>query len=299
MAVLSATALVLVNPASRRGAALQARTLAAFAAAGVVADAVVTEYAGHAAALARAVVDRYDQVFTLGGDGTAMEVVDALAGTERAVGILAGGTGNLLARALGIPLDVRRAVPALLAGHSRSIDLGVLAGGRRFAVAAGVGIDAAMIAGAPPSARRRFGVAAYVASASAAILRRRTFAVRAVVDGRRVEHAHCAGAMIVNVGSILNGVLQLGPGIRPDDGALDLCLYNAAGARDVVTLLGKMALRDFREDPRLIFVRGSTIEIETDPPQRVQADGELLGLVPLHAHVERGGARLLVPGGTA
>ncbi len=269
--------------------------MAAFAAAGVVADAVVTEYAGHAAALARAVVERYDHVFTLGGDGTAMEVVDALSGTARAVGILAGGTGNLLARALGIPLDVREAVPRLLRGRTRSIDLGVLPNGRRFAVAAGVGIDAAMIAGASPEWRRRAGVLAYVASASAAIIRRDTFHVRAEVDGRVFEHDHCAGAMIANVGSILNGVLQLGPGIVPDDGALDLCLYNASGPGDVVTLLGKMARRDFRPDPRLVFARGAVIRIETHPPCPVEADGELLGLVPLESSVERGGAQLLVP----
>jgi diacylglycerol kinase (ATP) len=295
VAVLSPTALVLVNPASRRGAALQARTMAAFAASGVVADAVVTEYAGHAGAMVRAVVERYDHVFTLGGDGTAMEVVDALSGTGRAVGILAGGTGNLLARALQIPLDVRRAVPLLLGGRTRAIDLGVLPEGRRFAVAAGVGIDAAMITGATPLARRRYGVLAYVASATAAIVRRDTFRVRAEVDGRVFEHEHCAGAMIANVGSILNGVMQLGPGIVPDDGALDLCLYNAAGPSDVATLLGKMALRDFRPDPRLVFARGSAIRIETDPPQPVEADGELLGAVALAARVDPGGARVLVP----
>jgi diacylglycerol kinase (ATP) len=297
VAVLSGTALLLVNPASRRGRRLQAPTLAAFAAAGVAADAIVTEYAGHGGELARTLAEGYDHLFTLGGDGTAMEVVTALAGTGRAVGILAGGTGNLLSRALGIPQDVRRAVPTLLAGQRRRIDLGVLPDGRRFAVAAGVGIDAAMIAGAPPSARRRYGVLAYVRSASGAILRRRSFAVRAEVDGRVYEHPHCVGAMVANVGSILGGLFELGPGIAPDDGGLDLCLYNAADAGDAAWLLGRMARRDFRPDPRLVFARGRHIRIETDPPQLAEADGELLGTAPLVAEVAVGGAPLLVPAG--
>ena len=86
----------------------------------------------------------YDAVFTLGGDGTAMEVAGALALSGIPIGVLAGGTGNLLGRALGIPRSVKRAVPMLLAGEVRRIDLGIVRG-RHFAVAAGVGIDAAMV----------------------------------------------------------------------------------------------------------------------------------------------------------
>lgn len=297
MALLSERALLIVNPASRRGGVLQQPAMRAFARAGVKTDAIVTEFAGHGAEVAEAMAESYDYVFTLGGDGTAMEVVDALAGMGRSVGILAGGTGNLLARALGIPLRVEQAVPALLHGVRRRIDLGVLADGRHFAVAAGAGIDAAMIAGASSAARRRYGVLAYVHSATAAILRRETFAVRATVDGRVHEMEHCAGAMIANVGTILNGLLVLGPGIAPDDGALDLCLFGAPRATDIGVVMAKMARRDFRPDPRLVFDRGCAIHIETVPPRLVEADGEMLGLTPLAATVALGAAPLLVPRG--
>jgi diacylglycerol kinase (ATP) len=295
VALLNGTALLIVNPASRRGGRLQAPALAAFAAAGVAADAVVTEYPGHGGAVARTMAESYDYLFTLGGDGTAMEVVEALSGTGRSVGILPGGTGNLLARALGIPMDVRRAIPALLGGRRTRIDLGVMPDGRHFAVAAGVGIDAAMIAGAPAAARRRYGVLAYVRSATGAILRRETFAVRATVDGRVFEHEHCVGAMIANVGSILDGLFVLGPGITYDDGGLDLCLYNADGVGDATTVLRKMLVRDFRPDPRLVFARGQEIVIETFPPRAMEADGELLGDSPLAARIAPAHAPLLVP----
>lgn len=292
---MSERALLIVNPASRRGAVLQQPTLRAFARAGVQADAVVTEFAGHGAEVAQAMAESYDYIFTLGGDGTAMEVVDALAGMGRSVGILAGGTGNLLARALGIPVNVERAVPALLGGVRRRIDLGVLGDGRHFALAAGAGIDAAMIEGASSAARRRYGVLAYVRSATAAIVQRETFAVRATVDGRVHEMEHCAGAMIANVGTILNGLMVLGPGIVPDDGALDLCLFGASRATDIAVVMGKLARRDFRPDPRMVFDRGADVRIEIVPPRPTEADGELLGLSPLHATVAPGAAPLLVP----
>src|ERR687895_1887866 len=116
-----------------------------------------------------------------------MEVAGALVGTGVPLGILAGGTGNLLARAVGIPLDVERAVPALLAGDSRRIDLGRLPDGRFFAVAAGVGIDARMVRDTPGRMKRRLGVLAYAITASraalGAVIRRDFFDVRLTVDG--------------------------------------------------------------------------------------------------------------------
>jgi diacylglycerol kinase (ATP) len=298
VALLNTRALLIVNPASRRGAQLQERATAAFAAAGVAVDVVVTSHAGHGATVVRSFADSHERIFTLGGDGTAMEVIDALSGTGRAVGVLAGGTGNLLARALGIPLQVERAVASLLAGRVRAIDLGRLAHGRHFAVAAGVGIDVAMIAGASQQARRRYGVLAYVRSATAAILARDTFAVRATVDGRTFEMERCVGAMVANVGTILNGLMVLGPGIVPDDGRLDLCLFGAAGTTDVLTVLRKMAFRDFRPDHRLVFARGESLTIDTDRPRTMEADGELLGDTPLRVAVVPRSAPLLVPTAT-
>ena len=85
--------------------------------AGVQCEVVFTERPGHAAEIVRQRADGYDAIFTLGGDGTAMEVAGALAGTPCPLGVLAGGTGNLLARAVGIPLDPKAAVPLLLRGE--------------------------------------------------------------------------------------------------------------------------------------------------------------------------------------
>src|SRR5215210_6397193 len=97
--------LLIVNPAARRGARMRERALRAFADAGVVCDVMVTEAPGHAAVLADTHAKQYHAIFTLGGDGTVMEVLGALAHRGPPVGILAGGTGNVIARSLGIPLN--------------------------------------------------------------------------------------------------------------------------------------------------------------------------------------------------
>jgi YegS/Rv2252/BmrU family lipid kinase len=291
--VVRRRALLVVNPASRLGSRYHRTALAAFKKAGVWCDAVLTEHPGQGADIARTLSSKYDLIFTLGGDGTAMEVVGALAGTGRPVGILPGGTGNLIARTLGIPLSVRRAVPLLLAGRSAQVDLGRLSVGRHFAFAAGIGVDASMIAEAS-AMKRHFGVLAYVVSWSAAAFRREMFRVRVIVDGEVIEREATA-VMVANFGAVLNDLMLLGPNIRQDDGMLDLCVFSPKTAADAVRIAWKLLRKDFRSDPRMLYRAGRQFRIETLPPRVAQADGELLGHTPLEVTVEPLAAQLLVP----
>jgi diacylglycerol kinase (ATP) len=110
------------------------------------ADIHLTEYAGHAHALARAAAaDRADLVVVWGGDGTANETGAALLGTGSALGLVPSGSGNGLAAALGTPFEPRAAIAAALDGSVRSIDAGILAG-RPFFNIAGIGVDARIAA---------------------------------------------------------------------------------------------------------------------------------------------------------
>lgn len=288
-------ALLVVNPAARRARRVRGAALAAFAGAGVACDEVVTTAPGEGGAACAERHGGYDAVFTLGGDGTAMEVVGALAGTGRPVGVLAGGTGNLIARTLGIPLDVRRAVPALVAGDVARVDLGRLSTGRHFAFAAGVGIDARMIEGTPAALKRRLGVLAYALTAARAVLRRERFAVRVTVDG--VTHEREAVAvMVANFGAVLNELIWLGPGIRQDDGLLDLCVFSPRTHRDAARILWRLLRKRFdAQDDCLLYRPGRHFRVETTPALPAQADGELLGATPFEVVVEPGAATLLVP----
>ena len=293
MGILVRKALLVVNPASRRGGRYADAALAAFHEAGVDCVGVMTRRPGEGASIAHEQAGGYDAVFTLGGDGTAMEVVGALSGKGTPVGILPGGTGNLIARTLGTPLSVANAVRGLLAGDVIDVDLGVLADGRRFAFAAGVGIDATMIERTPARLKRRVGVLAYALTASRAVLKRETFRVRLTVDG--VVHERDASAvMVANFGAVLNELITLGPGIAHDDGRLDACVFTAESTRDAVAVMWKLFRKDFRaDDPRVLYVPGREIRIETDPPRLAQADGELIGETPLHIRVEPRAARLI------
>jgi YegS/Rv2252/BmrU family lipid kinase len=270
----------------------------AFARRDVQCDVVLTEYAGHAAEIAATRHTDYDAVFSLGGDGTAMEVAGALADTGYLLGALPGGTGNLLARALGTPLGIDRAVGALLDGQERRIDLGRLADGRRFALAAGVGIDVSMVQQTPKWMKKLFGVGAYALMGTIAafriLMRRELIQARVTVDGI-AESGAATTIMVANLGALLNDRITLGPEIQSDDGVLDVCVFSPRSLLDAIRIMWRLLRRDFSDHPAMRYRRGSRIRVETDPPCDAQADGELIGKTPLDIVVEPLSVRLLVP----
>jgi len=283
-----------VNPASRRGAKLREKATDAFKKAEVAFDVMLTESPGHGAQLAAAHGPAYDAVFTLGGDGTAIEVIGALAHVGPPVGILPGGTANVVARTLGTPARISKAVQALLAGDEARIDLGVLQTGHRFAIGMGVGLDATMIANAPGPLKRRMGFFAYVIGALRAFARLEKFTVSLTVDGEtRIMRA--SAVLVANFGAVMNNLIAFGDGIHRDDGVLNACVYSPNNVIDAARILYKMTRKKFTPDPAIYYKSGTTFVIETDPPRMGQADGELIGTGPFTVTVEPLAARVLVP----
>jgi YegS/Rv2252/BmrU family lipid kinase len=292
--------LLIANPASRRGRRLALQATRAFERAKVHCDIVHTQYPGHAAEIAAARHKDYDAVFSLGGDGTAMEVASAMADSGLFVGALPGGTGNLLARALGTPMRIDRAVNALIHGKERRIDLGRLANGQHFAVAAGIGIDVSMVKQTPKWMKRWFGVVAYAVMGTVAavkiLMRRELIQATVTVDGV-AETRPVTSILVANFGGLLNNRITLGPEIQSDDGLLDVCLFAPRSLFDGVVVMWRMLRHDFSDHPAMSYRKGASIRIETDRPVDAQADGELIGPTPLEITVAPLTVRLLVSAG--
>jgi YegS/Rv2252/BmrU family lipid kinase len=287
-------ALVIVNPGARRAEQSGIEALHAFAELSIPCDVVFTTAPGHATELAHERARDVDAVFTIGGDGTAMEVVTALAGGGPPVGILPGGTGNVIVHSLGIPYNTRKAVHALVHGVETRLDLGRLDDGRHFAIGVGVGLDEAMIAGASRVLKKRVGVAAYVWSATKAFGKLERFRVKLTVDGVTHER-EATSVLIANLGSVLGGALRLGPGIVPNDGLLEACIFSPETHGDAIRIFLGMLRGTAHLDDNTFYTSGRHFRLETDPRRRAQADGELLDMTPLEVTVEPAAARLLVP----
>lgn len=293
-----ASALLIVNPASRRGARDSRKFAEACSRAQIDVRVVETERPGHATTLARELTASgdFDAVFSIGGDGTASEVISGLAGTPSAppVGVLGGGTANILARTLGMPMRPASAIDALVDAVPVAVDLGRVADGRRFVIGLGVGLDAAMIGGASPRLKRRIGYAAYALSALRAGLRMERFAVRVTVDG--VAHdVETASLLVANFGSVANGLFRFGEGIRHDDGVLNACMYSPRSHLDAARIAWRMLRGTMSCERCFTSLSGSHFLIEPLTPRAAQADGELFGATPFEITVEPGAVRLLVP----
>jgi YegS/Rv2252/BmrU family lipid kinase len=286
--------LLIVNPASRRAQRIRSKAIKAFETAGVDCEVMPTEAPGHATALAKAHAHKYDAVFTLGGDGTVMEVLSALAHQGPPIGVLAGGTANVVARTLRIPLNPTRAIPLLLAGDEATLDLGRLGDGRRFAIGVGVGLDATMISEAPARLKKRFGFMAYVIGGYKAVLRNQRFTLRLSVDGA-VYDRPASAVLIANLGAVLNDLVSFGEGIVHDDGLLNACVFSPNNLRDALRILWRMVRKDFSADPCMFYKSGREFRVETFPPMKAQADGELLAETPLVVSVDPLAALLLIP----
>ena len=292
--------LLIMNPGSRAGGRALDPVLRALRAAGISHELAETTAPRHATTLVRERlaedVTAFDAVFTLGGDGTAMEAMTALAGIPGAppIGIIAVGTANVLARSLGIPLSPAAAVDALVESAPVTIDLGFIEGGPAFAIGLGVGLDAAMIGGASSAMKRRVGFLAYAWSALKAGLRLERFRATITVDGV-VHHVETSSVLVANFGKVLGELVCFGEDIGHQDGMLDVCIYSPRSIVDASRVLGRMVFGGVSADRCVRTIRGRRVRIETDPPRPIQADGELLGLTPVEMVVEPSAVRVLVP----
>ena len=246
----------------------------------------------------RALEEKVDLVCALGGDGTVRAVGEELVGTGVPFGLLPGGTGNLLARNLELPVDdLGKAMTLALTGRNRHIDAawmtldpddetvaledgageGSSTGRRRYAffVMAGLGLDAAIMDSTPEDLKKKIGWAAYVPSGFQHWLRDR-FKVTITCDGGSAETMRARMVVIGNCGRITGGI-DLLPEAEPDDGLLDVIVLAPRGIAAWAGVAARVVTRSDKTSPTLSRMTCSGAEIEVDEPQRVQVDGDIIG----------------------
>ena len=223
---------------------------------------------------AQAVEEKVEVVIVCGGDGTVMACVTALAGGETPLALLPAGTGNLLARNLGIPLDDEEgAVRIALSGAERRIDVAAIEH-HKFAVMAGLGFDAAMMRDAPEGLKRAVGWPAYVVS-GARHLRGRGIRVRITLDEGEPFSRRVQTVVVGNVGKLQAGI-PLMPDALPDDGVLDVVLIAPGNIAGWVRVASRVMTRRGRVDRTVERFRAQHVLLETSRPQPRQLDGDLI-----------------------
>ena len=247
-----------------------------------------------------AVRDQVDVVGVFGGDGTTMQAAAALVGTRTALGVLPGGTGNLLAGNLRIPADPRRAAVALLTGMPRPFDLGRIErddGMHYFAVAAGAGIDARVMAETAAAAKRKWGMGAYIATTLRILPEIRSTMYHITVDGREYE-MQASIVLVANCAEVIPPLIKFRRGVAPDDGFLDVVAIRADTLGESARALWQFLVETDRTTGVAGLVghaRGKVVTIATDPPLPMQLDGDLAGETPFTAEIVPGAIQILAP----
>lgn len=235
----------------------------------------------------QALAEKVDLVCPLGGDGTVRAVAAAMVGRDVPLGLLPGGTGNLLARNLDLPVEsLEGCLRIALTGRDRRVDSGsinvVVPGGTQdaakdyvFLVMAGVGFDATVIAEAPEQLKARMGAGAYVVSGMRNLYGPR-FAVDLELDGKPAFHRRVRSVIVGNCGR-LQGGLELLPDAVIDDGWVDVVLLSPKGIIGWAAVLARVATKKRRGHERIDHHRCRSMVMRLRHAEEVELDGDLIG----------------------
>lgn len=264
----------IVNPLAG-GGRIKAETLihTSVGRSGVPFEVTLTTHQGHATELARSAAHRAGElVVAVGGDGTVNEVANGLIETDTPLGLIPAGSGNALARSLGVPVDPVEACRCLLDPRLRTIDVGQVAG-RYFLSTVGIGLDAD-VCWLYSRRRGKRGLLPYIATtaiASWAYVREEVTVT--LDDGISIQRRPIL-LTVANTPQYGYGA-TIAPGALPDDGLLDLCVLETNKIR-ALWHARRMFTGTISQMPGFSLVRTPTLRIERSGPGRLQLDGEAL-----------------------
>jgi len=286
--------LVIVNPAAGGGRA--GRAVDWLAARG--AEVRITSRPGEAEELAAHAGDR-GRVIAVGGDGTVQEVVNGLLATSSpsVLGLVPVGTGNDLARSLGVPLKLDAAWEAAAAGETRPLDVARATNGagrvRWFASAGGIGFDAQVAAAMAQRRGWQASRAGYLLTTLAELRRFSNCQVKLTIDDATFE-----GPVLFIAaanGAYYGGGMRIAPDARVDDGRLDVCVVGDISRLTALRQLPNLYRGTHVRHPAVTMHESVRLRIEGAPETRIHLDGEPFGGLPLDVELHPAALRVAAP----
>ena len=251
-----------------------------------------------------AVKKRPDALIVIGGDGMVNLGTNLVAGTRVPLGLIPSGTGNDMARGLGIPHDdteaAIRSLDAALAAGPRTIDAGRIRwtdaatgepGERWFACALSAGFDA-IVNERANTMRHPKGPSRYIVALLAELVRLKPIAYRVVLDGEVIE----TRAVLVALGNSvsLGGGMKITPDAQLDDGLLDVLLVKPLSRFAFLRIFPRVFQGTHVSDPRVRIERARKVRIEAEGIV-AYGDGERIAPLPIDVEVVPGALRVLAP----
>ena len=236
---------------------------------------------GDAAKIARkAAKDGFDPIVNCGGDGTLNEIVDALAGSDVAVGTIPGGTANVWSKQVGITQRSRVAATQLVASERVRVDLGTIEidgkQSHHFLMMAGLGADGSVMQHTSRGLKNLIGPLAVGVAAVEALPTVKTTHVHVEMDG--VLWDGDVSQIIVGNTRDYGGFTEIVRDAYVDDGLLDLCLFTTDGVLSAARQLTSMVIHKQPSDASSEFYRAARITVQATSPLPLQIDGSEVDL---------------------
>lgn len=280
---------VILNPAARgdRAKRLRARVEALTDGATLFS----TSRCGDAECMARdAVKDGFRRIIAAGGDGTVNEVVNGIAGSDAALGLLPIGTMNVFATELGLPNDLERCWEVIQQNQTRLIDL-PSANGKHFVQLAGIGLDAQVVKETSRAFKRSFGPLSYLVSAAQISARTPPQLFVQPESGTIVEGSF----VLIGNGRLYGGPFPFFKQAVIDDGLLDVLVFRKLSYLDMIRYLQDVIFRSDITSPEVEYLRTPSLSVTSDDAVPVEIDGELIGNCPVQFDIRPQGLRVFAP----
>jgi diacylglycerol kinase (ATP) len=288
---------IIVNPAAGKGESILPILNASLKEAGIKWEVSVTHKAGDAIKYAKAAVKKgTDALAVYGGDGTLMEAISGLIGSEIPLVILPGGSANVLATELGIPTDLKEACMLLSQSpiETKTIDVGQF-DKRYFIVGISLGFASDVIKGADRATKNKIGIFAYLFSAAAAVKKTKKAVYHLEIDGQKhtVQGLTC---IIANAGNLGFSKISFKKLIDVSDGFLDVIVIRKANLSLFKFLVVTLIKRERHDNLELVaHWHGKDISVSSSSKQTFQCDGEVLEKIPLNIKIIPAAIKVLVP----
>ena len=288
--------LVIANPATRTDTRAVYRALSHALPSGVKLELHETTRSESTAVLAKRLRGHADCIVAVGGDGTVSSVAAGLHGSDVLLGIIPGGSTNIIARELGIPENARAAIRLLFGTFDvRKMDVGVC-NDRFFLHMAGSGFDSRLFDNADPALKKKIGWFAYLPAALKA-LREPASRFRITIDDDVLE-VESPLVLVANGSSVISPRLRVGSRIRPDDGQLDIMVVTATKPHELASVLARFAASTMDESPYVLSRKAQKMTLESEKPVPVQLDGDVIEKTPVTFGVLPRDIGIIVPRGS-
>jgi YegS/Rv2252/BmrU family lipid kinase len=282
--------IVILNPAARGERATKLRARIEALVDGTIVRA--TSRRGHAEALAReAAAEGFGRIVAAGGDGTVNEVVNGIAGSGAALGLLPLGTMNVFASELGLPAnDLDRCWQITQESQTRLVDL-PRANGKHFVQLAGVGLDAQVVQETSAAFKRSFGPLSYIVSA-AQIAARQPPLLRIESDDAVAQEG---SFVLVGNGRLYGGPFPFFKQAVVDDGLLDVLVFKRLNYLQMIRYLQDVIFSSQITSPEVEYFQTRALRVSSDDAVPVEIDGELIGNCPVDFTIDPRALRVLAP----